>query len=166
MPRLNYLCQGCGSDANPIPRHRPGLAQMYGQVLAYAVDDALRDKTQQSAWLRGPLRCSMEVASLPFDPEYMPSQHDLEQRANSLTNTQREQRAAQHQLDILARNGQLQSAAPFPAQVWGFGPAASELVMVVLTGEVVSDYSVRFKQIHGWERTWVAAYANELLSCE
>ena len=150
--------QGCGSDANPIPRFRPGLGQLYGQVLAYAVDDVLLQMQGSSSWLHGPLRCGLDATTLPFDPLHFPTEQALQAlAAGGGEITARQQRGARYQLEILARDGQLQSGVSFPAQVWGVGPSASELVMVVLTGEVVSDYAVRLKEQHGWERTWVAA---------
>ena len=56
---------GCGADANPLPRFRPGLAELYGAVLAAAVNDVLERRTlpngDESGGTRpvhGPLRCA------------------------------------------------------------------------------------------------------------
>jgi neutral ceramidase len=35
------------------------------------------------------------------------------------------------------------------------------LKFIALSGEVVSDYSIRLKGQYGWEDTWVAGYSND-----
>jgi hypothetical protein len=51
------------------------------------------------------------------------------------------------------------TGVPFAVQCWTFGP---RLAMVFLTGEVVSDYSLRLRRELGVERTWVNAYSNDV----
>jgi hypothetical protein len=38
------------------------------------------------------------------------------------------------------------------------------LTLIGLAGEPVVDYSLRFKALFGWERTWVTGYNNELVA--
>jgi hypothetical protein len=59
----------------------------------------------------------------------------------------------------LEKGEAIPSTAPYPVQTWTFG---SELAMVFLGGEVVSDYSLRLKRELGGARLWVTAYANDV----
>ena len=43
-----------------------------------------------------------------------------------------------------------------------FGVLDGDLNLIVLGGEVVSDYSLRLKKQYGFENTWVAAYSNDV----
>src|SRR5207249_1281328 len=62
--------QGCGGDANPLPRIMNSdspdaveLAMMYGKILARAVDIVLGG---EMAGLDGPLRTAYDVIQVPF----------------------------------------------------------------------------------------------------
>ena len=50
---------------------------------------------------------------------------------------------------------------PYPVQLWRLGP---DLLFVTLGGEVVVDYALRLKTELGRERTWVAAYTNDVMA--
>jgi hypothetical protein len=50
---------------------------------------------------------------------------------------------------------------PYPVQLWRVG---AELDWVMLGGEVTVEYSLRLKQELGHEKTWVAAYANDVMA--
>jgi hypothetical protein len=64
-------------------------------------------------------------------------------------------------LDILERDGRLPDRYPYPVQVWQFG---RDLTFLALAGEVVVDYSLRFKNLYGWNNTWVAGYSNDVFA--
>ena len=64
-------------------------------------------------------------------------------------------------LSIYERDGKLPGSYPYPVQVWQFGRG---LKWIVLGGEVVVDYSLRFKKQYGWDDTWVAGYSNDVFA--
>ena len=53
------------------------------------------------------------------------------------------------------------SYVKYPIQVWRFG---KELDMIILGGEVVSEYSQRLKKELGPDKLWIIAYSNDV-SC-
>jgi hypothetical protein len=144
----------CGADANPLPRRSVELARMYGQILAAAVREVLNSKMRP---VEGPLRAALEYVELPFqDP---PSRQELNARLQDEDAMHR--RWAALMLETLDREGRLPDRYPYPVQVWQFGPG---LTLIVLAGEVVVDYALRFKAQYGWDTTWVAAYSNDVFA--
>ncbi len=142
------------ADANPLPRRSVELARMYGQILAAAVREVLDGKMKP---VEGPLGAALEYVDLPFqDP---PSRSQLTAQLEHTDAMHR--RHAQMMLAILDREGRLPDRYPYPVQVWQFGPS---LTLIVLAGEVVVDYALRFKSRYGWDDTWVAAYANDVFA--
>jgi neutral ceramidase len=59
----------------------------------------------------------------------------------------------------LDRDRGLPANVPYPVQTWCFG---SDLAMVFLGGEVVSEYSLRLRRELDATRLWVNAYANSV----
>jgi neutral ceramidase len=156
--------QGCGADANPLPRYQgtdPALAHyslelvtMYGRILAAAVDLVLHGKMKPVA---GPLRTAFERVNIPFQAP--PSRTQLQERLKSKDSNLRTQ--AERMLRVLERDGKLPDHYPDPVQVWQFGPT---LKFIALGGEVVADYALRFKERYGWENTWVSGYSNDVFA--
>lgn len=153
--------QGCGGDANPLPRimgtdspEAVELARMYGTILARAVEAVLRAPMQS---VDGPLKTAYAEIQVPFRTP--PTREVLEARLAAASGFKRRQ--VQYLLDKLNRDGKLPASHPYPIQVWRFGNA---LTFVALTGESVVDYCLRFKKQYGHDTTWVAGYNNELLS--
>ena len=64
-------------------------------------------------------------------------------------------------LSILDRDGKLATRYPYPVQVWQFGKG---MTWIILGGEVVVDYSLRFKKQYGWDNVWVAGYSNDVFA--
>jgi neutral ceramidase len=64
-------------------------------------------------------------------------------------------------LATIDRDGKLPDQYPYPLQVWRFG---KDLTLIVMGGEVVVDYALRFKARYGWETTWVAGYSNDVFA--
>lgn len=145
---------GCGADANPLPRRSVELARMYGQILAAAVREVLSGKMRS---LEGPLEAALEHVDLPFQTP--PSRGEFERRLNDKDTLRRNH--ARLMLEILDREGRLPDRYPYPVQVWQFG---KQLTWIVLAGEVVADYALRFKREYGPDTTWVAAYANDVFA--
>lgn len=146
--------QGCGADANPLPRRDEKLARNYGEILAYAVDEVLRGRM---VVLEGPLRTAFERVDVPFHE--VPTREDLQRRLNDRSVFVR--LYAKRLLSILDKDGVLPPTYPYPVQVWQFGRG---MTFIALGGEVVVDYSLRLKKEYGFDRTWVAGYSNDILA--
>lgn len=145
---------GCGADANPLPRRSVQLAKHYGQILAYAVNLVLDG---EMATVQGPLNSVFERVEIPFSKP--PTRRELEARVSRETGIRK--RHAQFLLDRIEGEGRLPGSYPYPIQVWQFG---NGLTLIHLAGEVVVDYSLRLKEIHGWDTVWVAGYSNEVFA--
>jgi neutral ceramidase len=155
---------GAGADLNPLPRyhgadealarHGVALSRMYGEILAAAVELVLAG---QMAPVEGPLRTAVATVELPLE-----APPDAEQLRRRLAGAEgMERREIEHLLGVLGREGRLPDRCPYPIQVWRFGET---LTLIGLAGEPVVDYSLRFKALFGWERTWVTGYNNELVA--
>jgi neutral ceramidase len=146
--------EDCGADANPLPRRSVDLARKYGQILAAAVEEVLQGKMRQQT---GPLRAAFELVDVAFQTP--PSRAEFERRLNDKDVAI--QRHARYMLALLARDGKLRDRYPYPVQVWQLG---SGLTWIILGGEVVVDYSLRFKKQYGWDNVWVAGYSNDVFA--
>lgn len=154
---------GAGADLNPLPRYHGGgslahyavaLPQMYGRILAAAVDLVLAGKMTP---VEGPLQVAFGSVDLPLE-----APPDAEQLRRRLAEAEgMERREIEYLLGVLDREGKLPDRCPYPIQVWRFGET---LTLIGLAGEPVVDYSLRFKALFGWERTWVSGYNNELVA--
>ena len=144
----------CAADANPLPRRSVELARTYGRILAAAVREVLNAGMKS---VEGPLRAALDYVDLPFqDP---PSRQELTARLQHKDAMHR--RYAALMLEKLEGDGRLPDRYPYPVQVWQLGPG---LTLIVLAGEVVVDYALRFKAQYGWDTTWVVAYSNDIFA--
>ena len=146
--------EGCGADANPLPRRSVDLAKRYGQTLAAAVDEVLESKMKP---LIGPVRAALERVDVPFQKP--PSREEFKKRLDDKNPSVR--RHANYMLSILDRDGKLPERYPYTVEVWQFG---RDLTLILLAGEVVVDYSLRFKSQYGWNNSWVAGYTNDVFA--
>jgi neutral ceramidase len=146
---IAMFVQGAGADANPLPRRSVELARLYGQVLAAAVEDVLRAPMKP---VEGPIRTAYEIVQAPF--HHVPTRDEL--RAQYPT---RPRPRIARWMDALDRGEKLPGYYPYAVQVWQYG---GSLKLIALSGEVVSDYSLRLKAQYGWEDTWVAGYSNDV----
>jgi neutral ceramidase len=144
--------QGCAADINPLPRRSVALARVYGQILAAAVEQVIAGEMTP---VSGPLRTSYGLVDLPFQP--LPTRAQLEKDAMSEDYDTRVR--GKRMISRLDHGEPLFNHYADPVQVWRFGP---NLNLIVLGGEVVSDYSLRLKRQYGFETTWVAAYSNDV----
>ncbi len=144
---------GCSADQNPLPRRKVELARRYGDTMAIAVDDVLKREMRP---IGGPLRAAFDEVALPFR---VPTEEALKGRLNDKNRRVREH--AERLLKILAAGGDLMQAYPYPIHVWRFG---EDLTFIGLAGEVVVDYSIRFKRAYGARDTWVSAYNDDVFS--
>ncbi len=160
---IAMFMQGCGADSNPLPRFHSNdpqligysmeLCQMYGKVLAFAVEAVLRGKMNP---VKGPLATALEYVDVPFEP--LPSRQLLQERLKTTEENRRSQ--VEKLIKALDEGKKLPERYPYPIQVCYFG---SGLKIIVLAGEVVVDYSLRLKSLYGYDDTWVAGYSNEMM---
>ena len=146
---------GCGADQNPLPRRSVELSKTYGEVLAHAVDLVVRGTMQP---VEGKLNVALEHVDLPFQTP--PTREELEWRIKTDSSESRK-RHAKFLLEKLERDGRLATEYPYPLQVWQFG---DDITFIVMAGEVVVDFSLRFKKAYGWDTTWVAGYSNDVFA--
>ena len=143
---------GCGADQNPQPRRTLELAEQHGRALANGVEAALIGPTKPIA---GALRVVIDEVSLEFAEP--PGRAELELQAQS--SDEYEQRHAQALLRQLDETGEIRQTYPYLVQAVNFG---DDLLMIALAGEVVVDYSLRFKlELRGMP-VWVAGYSNDV----
>jgi hypothetical protein len=145
---------GCGGDQNPLPRRSPALADDYGRQLAGAVEAVLRAPMTP---VRGGLGLAYKEIDLPFAE--LPTRERLAQ--DTLSKDRFVARRARLLLERIAKKGDLRATYPYPVQAWRLGP---ELTLVALGGEAVVDYALRLKKEVGPGRTWVCAYANDVMA--
>lgn len=157
--------QGCGADANPLPRRSVELARTYGQVLAAAVNEVLRSKMRP---LEGPTRTAYGIVQAPFHS--VPAPADLARAPRQVYDTvqnygaydallQAPRQRVDRFIEMLGPGEKLLPQYPYPVQVWQLGRG---LKFIALAGEVVVDYSLRLKGQYGWDSTWVAGYSNDV----
>jgi hypothetical protein len=152
---IAMFVQDCGADANPLPRHTVELATDYGETIAAAVDQVLQAKMRA---VEGPLTVAFVSVNLPFQTP--PSRAELESQTHSQNALLRRQ--AELMLQILNQNGKLPDQHSYPIEVWQFGK--NDLTFIALGGEVVVDYSLRFKREYGFDKLWVAGYTNDVFA--
>jgi len=145
---------GCGADQNPLPRRKVELARKYGEILAESVDLVLGGKMKP---VNGPLKAAFATVDLPFQAP--PSRQGFEKRLEKESAMERNH--ARLMLERLDRDGKLAASYPYPVQLWRFGDS---LTFISMAGEVVVDYSLRFKQQYGWDDTWVSGYNNDVFA--
>ena len=143
---------GCAADQNPIPRRDVELCRQYGERLAAAVDRVLAEGLR-------PVGTELETAWSTIRLEFgrQPSKESLEALS------QREDyigRWARRLLAEIEAGEELATGCPYPVQVWRLG---DEVLWIVLGGEVVVDYALRFAEEFG-PGTWITAYANDVMA--
>lgn len=141
---------GCAADQNPLPRGEVVQAQTYGAQICTAVLRALGQPLQP---LNGPLQVNYETIELALQPH---TREEFEERLNNETSDIWTKRHAQLMLQHYDAGAPLQKIE-YPIQAISFG---NDCVLLVLSGEVVVDYSLRAKRELGIENLIVVGYAN------
>ncbi len=144
--------QGTGADQNPLPRRTVPLAQQYGKELAVAVERVLNEDMRK---LSPSISASYSEIELPL--KVPPAREELSAIENRSTGF--EKRWAGHMIDIVDKGGSLRTSYPYPLQVWNLGGQA----IMILGGEVVTEYAIRLKQIYG-NNIFVMGYSNDVMS--
>jgi len=143
---------GCGADQNPYPRRETRFAMQHGINLA---KEMVRLINLPMKPLKGPLQCATSEVMLPFDR--LPTAEEWRDKAAD-TNKWTALHAKKY-LEMHERGEKIPLALPYIVQVWSYG---KDLLTINLPGEVVVDYSLRFKREFGPARTWVNAYTNDV----
>ena len=149
---IALFVQGAGADSNPLPRRKPEHLERYGNSLADAVDEVLAAKMRA---LPGPLRASIEFPELRFQPPKTRAEFEALARSSN----EIESLHARRMLATLERDGRINDTVLYPVQAWSFG---GSMTLLALAGELVADYSVRFKSTYGHDKLWVAGYSNDV----
>lgn len=144
---------GCGADSNPLPRGLETQAIAYGKQLADATATVIK------YGLKPLIGDSIAFAfeEIPLKLSKIPSRDELQKELED-TNIYIAARAKLLMAKLDA-NGSLSPTYPYPVQVWKMG---DDLDWIMLGGEVVADYSLRFKRSNGSSRTWVTGYCNDV----
>jgi len=145
---------GCGADQNPIPRRLPELAVKYGEQLAAAVNTIARGEMKM---IGGEVKAAYREIDLAFDR--VPTKEELT-KALASANVYEASRAKMLLAKIESGKG-IDATYPYPIQTWRIGDGP---VFVLLGGEVVVDFALRFKKEFGPQTTWVAAYVNDVMA--
>lgn len=145
---------GCGGDQNPLPRRKVELCEKYGNMLAAAVEEALK---QPLKTVSPGLRTAFSYVDLAY--EKVITRPELENFAAKDANAIRKRWAAR-MLKKLDAGEKFAAAYPYPLHAWRLG---KELLVLGMGAETVVDYSLRFKVEFG-PGTWVFGYADDMIS--
>jgi len=145
---------GCGGDQNPLPRRSVALAEHYGRELAHGVVEVLSAPMSPIGD-----KLAMTYTEIPLPFAALPTREQLSQQTHDKNRVVA--RRAQLLLTQIQKDGILSPTYPYPVQAWQLGSGPT---LVALGGEVVVDYSLRFKRELGRDRTWVAAYTNDVMA--
>jgi neutral ceramidase len=148
---LALFSAGCGGDVNPLPRREVRYAERYGHMLAAAVEETL---LQKMTILKPAIRTTITSVDLEYGS--LPDEKSLQAAAKKPTNYRG--RWAARMLKLQAK-GNLEKTYPYPLQCWRLG----DLLWITMGGEVVVDFSLKFKKQFG-AKTWVTAYCNDVMA--
>ncbi|MCB1277182.1 neutral/alkaline non-lysosomal ceramidase N-terminal domain-containing protein [Prosthecobacter sp.] len=143
---------GCGGDQNPYPRREMRFAVDHGVSIAKEIVRLINRPMQA---VNGPLNCVSNEVMLPYDK--LPTADEW--RAKAADPNKHTAYHAKKHLAMLERGEKIPSALPYSIQIWNY---SDDLVTINLPGEVVVDYSLRFKREFDPARTWVNGYTNDV----
>ncbi len=144
--------QCAGADMNPLPRRSVALAQQYGRELAAAVDRVLNEDMRK---LKSNLTTVYEEVELSLTN--VPTKEELVKMQEEAPDYHK--RWASRMLEQLERGDSFITVYPYPVEIWKLG----DQLIIALGGELVIDYSIRFKKIFGLN-TFVLGYSNDVMS--
>ncbi|MFN0075188.1 MAG: neutral/alkaline non-lysosomal ceramidase N-terminal domain-containing protein [Prosthecobacter sp.] len=143
---------GCGGDQTPSPQRDIRFAIEHGVSVAKEIVRLINRPMQA---ISGPLNCANKEVMLPF--EKLPTM--AEWKAKAADKNPAVAYHAAKQLALLERGEKIAPALPYTIQVWNYD---DDLLTINLPGEVVVDYSLRFKKEFDSVRTWVNGYTNDV----
>jgi hypothetical protein len=151
-PELHALFyQACGADQNPLPRRSVELCRKYGEALAAGVEAALRKPMRP---LAPRLATAFDYVDLPYERNLTTAELEASVRDGGVMGG-----LSRRFLDQLAAGKPLGTSYPYPVQVWKLG---DDQLWISLAGEVVVDYSLKFKAKYG-PKTWTSGFAQEMV---
>ncbi len=143
----------CGGDQNPLPRRSVELCQKYGNLLATAVEDVLR---QPLVPLSSSVETAFEIVELPYLQTVTRDElHALLNDGNVIRG-----RWAARMLQKLDAGETFPATYPYPVHAWLLG---DETLFIGMGAETVVDYALRFKQEFG-RSTWVCGYTDDMIA--
>jgi hypothetical protein len=146
---------GCGADQNPEPRGSVELSKRYGTELANAVQEALlRDDGLE---ITGPIATAIEDVSLAMQPV---TRESLQAMLADAADPPRQVKA-KFLLEQVERGQPPITEYPAAVQVVRLG---SELLWIVMSGETVVDWAIRFRRAYASvaPAVWVSGYCNDM----
>ena len=144
--------QGAGGDQNPLPRRSVPLARQYGDELACAVKRVLSEEMKP---LDPTLSTTYSEIELPLEDP--PSPEELAVTARDSSGYI--QRWGQRLLNKTKNGETLQTAYPYPLEVWKLGSR----FIFALGGEPTIEYAIRLKQLFGQD-SFVLGYSNDVMA--
>jgi hypothetical protein len=145
----------CGGDQNPLPRRKVELCEKYGQMLAVAVEDVLKNETSLKPISAG-IRTAFEIVELPYLKVVT-----KEELAGLLKDPHPiRARWAARMLEKLEAGEKFESTYPYPVHAWQLG---KELLLIGMGAETVVDYALRFKSEFG-PGTIILGYTDDMIS--
>jgi len=146
----------CGGDQNPLPRRTVELCEKYGNMLAVAVEESLRDEQTEVA---SGLKTAFEIVDLAYTKAV--SRDDLLAAAQS--SSQIEARWAKRLLAELDGGKTFRPEYPYPVHAWQLGQPGNGMLVIGTGAETVVDYALRFKSEFG-PGTWVCGYTDDMIA--
>jgi len=143
--------QSCGADQNPMPRRELPMAVQYGKELAAAVECALAGEMNELS-----SNLSFDYSEIELPLVNIPTLEDLIKAEKESVGY--EKQWATRLISEIRAGEELQKSYPYPVQLWKMG----ELPLVILGGEIVSDYSLQLRQILG-HHIFVIGYSNDVM---
>jgi hypothetical protein len=146
---------GCGADQNPEPRGTVELSKRYGVALADAVQQCML--AGEGIEITGPIKAAIEDVPVALQPI---TRQELEGWSRSDDDPPKQVKA-KFLLEQLSRGEKLITEYPAPMQAVRFG---RELLMIVMSGEPVVDWSLKLKREFksAASTVWVAGYCNDM----
>jgi hypothetical protein len=143
---------GMGADSDPAPRGSLLEARRHGLELAGAVIGVL-DRPMRP--VRGAFKLAYDEVELPLsDP---PARAQIEKDAHSEEKSLRQR--AELYLKLLEQGQPVPTSVKLPLAALRFG---DDLTFVLVGGEVLVDYSRRFKRMLAADHPWTIGYAYEV----
>ncbi len=144
---------GCGADQNPLPRRTVELAKSYGKQLADAVEAVL---AKPMTAVTGKSTAIYKEIDLPLA--------DVPDRESFVKESMSENKfvagRAKMLLQKIKAGEKIPESYPYPIQTWQLGKGVT---LAILGGEVVVDFSLRFKKEFG-ANLWTMSYANDVMA--
>lgn len=143
----------CGGDQNPLPRRKVELCERYGNMLAEAVEQAMKKPLKN---VSPGVRAAFAYVDLPYESVITRDELTAATRdANAIR-----KRWAERMLKKLDAGEKFAPTYPYPLHAWRLG---KEMLIVGMGAETVVDYALRFKVELG-PGTWVCGYADDMIS--